>query len=128
VDGSRRRRAIDAQQLSHQFAACLEQPLATDDCLLRTEHLRSGHSFKISIASRSASSRRSGTLALGAPKGFQLGFKRRPISAVFGLFDAGFGIERFAQDLALARKSQVEQRAAAGLRASLVGETPDTPG
>ena len=34
----------------------------------------------------------SATLALRAPKGFELGFKRRPISAVFGLFGAGFVI------------------------------------
>ena len=49
------------------------------------------------------------TRALCAPEGFQLGFERRPISAVFGLFGARLGIERFAQCLALARKSEVIQ-------------------
>ena len=36
------------------------------------------------------------TFALRAPEVFQFGFKRRPISAVFGLFGPYFGIERFA--------------------------------
>jgi len=53
----------------------------------------------------SASSPRLGTRALRAPKSFQLGFERPPISAVFGLFGADFGIERFAQPLTLTRNS-----------------------
>src|ERR1017187_351401 len=65
----------------------------------------------------------SATLALRAPKGFELGSKWRPISAVFCLLGACLSIQRFPQCLALARNSQAEQRAAAGLGASFVGES-----
>src|ERR1019366_7694093 len=58
-----------------------------------------------------------------APKGFEPRSKRRPISAVFCLLGARLGIQRFAQCLALARKIQAEQWAAAALSASFVGES-----
>src|SRR5207249_3118291 len=74
-------------------------------------------------ASGAKISRRSGTLALRAPKGFEFGFEGRPISAVFGLFGADLGIERFAQRVAFARNSEAEQRATAGLSASFIGES-----
>ncbi len=45
-------------------------------------------------------SRGRGTLALCAPKGFELGFERRPISAVFCLFRAHFGVKRLTQSFA----------------------------
>ena len=57
---------------------------------------------------------RSGTLAFDAAKGFEFGFERRPISAVFGLFGADLGIEGFAKGVAGARQSEPEQGAAAG--------------
>ena len=57
---------------------------------------------------------RSGALALGAAKGFEFGFERRPISAVLGLFGADLGIEGFAKGVAGARQSEPEQGAAAG--------------
>ena len=56
----------------------------------------------------------SGALALGAAKGFEFGFERRPISAVFGLFGADLGIQGFTEALAGARQSEPEQGAAAG--------------
>ena len=52
---------------------------------------------------------RSGALALGAAKGFEFGFERRPISAVLGLFGADLGIEGFAKGVAGARQSEPEQ-------------------
>ena len=75
------------------------------------------------LASAEKHLRHSAALALRAPEGFQLRFERRPISAVFSLFGAGFGIERCAQGLALARQSEVQQRAAAGYSASFAGES-----
>ena len=49
---------------------------------------------------------RSGALALGAAKGFEFGFERRPISAVLGLFGADLGIQGFAKGVAGARQSE----------------------
>ena len=59
-------------------------------------------------------SHRSGALALGAAKGFEFGFERRPISTVFGLFGADLGIEGFAEALAGRRQREPEQGATAG--------------
>ena len=75
------------------------------------------------MASGAKQLRPSATLALRAPNGFELGFERCPISAVFGLFGAGLGIECRAQGFAIARKSELEQRAAAGLSASFARES-----
>src|SRR5580765_6694483 len=65
-----------------------------------------------------------GTFALRAPKVFQFGFKRRPISAVFGLLGTYFGVERFAQRLALSGNREAQQRAPVRLSASFIRETP----